>query len=251
MKVSVLNIKRNKKGGGDKPGEPKEPTEVFNVVKSSPNKGAIKISLNPTEELNVGDAVQMKATLTAPGNNFEQFFWVKIADKEQKKEKVPKKETDNEPMGLPQLVFVYKEPNEEDKTAASWENVETRTNKPVDYNTVMVPEAEGKTLKTIFINMDSSVLKNFKAKEKHPSQDQLELANRKYYTSVYFHTLFLYTISKNQGYEIKQRINKENENERVNDIDIEDYLMELFDNYYSTFILNFGGMAQMMQGIGD
>ena len=34
-------------------------------------------------------------------------------------------------------------------------------------------------------------------------------------------------------------------------VDLGQYLKDLFDHYYSTFILNFGGMEAMMQGIGD
>jgi hypothetical protein len=112
----------------------------------------------------------------------------------------------------------------------------------------MIPEAEGDTLKSIFVNMDSTVLMNFKGKYKNPNQEQLELANRKYFSSVYFHTLFLYTISKNRGYEIKQRVEGK---EELDHVDLGQYLKDLFDHYYSTFILNFGGMEEMMQGIGD
>ena len=53
--------------------------------------------------------------------------------------------------------------------------------------------------------MDSTVLHNFKSKYRRASQEQLEIADRKYITSVYFHTLFLYTITKNRKYEVYQR----------------------------------------------
>lgn len=248
LQISILNITSNETNGGNKVGEPKELTEVFNVVKSSPNKGSIKISLNPKAEMNVGDAVQMKVTLTSPNGNFDELFWVKIAEKEQKKEKAPKQEDDNEQIGLPQLIFMYKEPNENEDNQVSWEDVESATGLDVDYTTVMAPEAEGDTLKSIFVNMDSTVLKNFKSKYRNPNQEQLELSNRKYYTSVYFHTLFLYTITKNRGYQIKQKIKG---TEDFDDVEIGQYLRDLFDHYYSTFILNFGGMEEMMQGIGE
>ncbi|GLU45410.1 hypothetical protein [Allomuricauda sp. NBRC 101325] len=248
LKITVLNIKPNEGEGGTGPGQPKGITEIFNVVKSSPNKGTIRISLNPKDDLKVGDSVQIKADLTSPNGNLSELFWVKIAKKEGPKDNKPKKDEDNEPLGLPQLVFAYKAPNEDLKDRVSWENVGTATSLDMDYNTVMVPEAEGDTLKKIFVNMDSSVLKNFIAKYKHPNQQQLEIANRKYYSSVYFHTLFLYTISKNRGYEIKQRIEGKDELEHV---DLGQYLKDLFDHYYSTFILNFGGMEEMMQGVGD
>ena len=108
LRVSVLNIKPNDSDGGNKPGEPKEIDEVFNVVKSSPNKGKIKISLNPKDELKIGDSIQMKASLSSPNGNIEELFWVKIADNNKPKSEAPKKESDNDLLGLPKLVFMYK-----------------------------------------------------------------------------------------------------------------------------------------------
>jgi len=248
FQISILKITNNEVKGGTDIGEPKDPTEVFNIVKSSPNNGSIKVSLNPKDVISVGAAVQMKVTLTAPGEDFDEVFWVKIVDKEKKKENKPKEEDANEPLGLPQLVFVYQKVEEGQENAVSWEDVEQATSLDIDFSTVMVPEAEGDTLKKIFVNMDSSVLKNFKSKIKNPNQEQIEVGNRKYFTSVYFHTLFLYTISKNRGYEINQKIEGKNELESV---ELGQYLKDLFDHNYSTFILNFGGMEEMMQGIGD
>ena len=248
LQISILTVKSNDLFGGDAPGEPKEPSELFNVIKSSPNKGTIKISLNPKESLKVGDAVQMKVSLTGPGEDFNELFWVKIADKEAKKEKAPKQDEDNESLGLPNMVFAYEDKEGKGENAVSWDDVETATSLEMDIKTVMAPEAQGDTLNSIFINMDSSVLKNFKSKYKNPNQEQLEIANRKFYTSVYFHTLFLYTISKNRGYEIKQKQEGKDDLEHV---DLGQYLKDLFDHYYSTFILNFGGMEEMMQGLAD
>ncbi|MDG1571402.1 hypothetical protein OZ410_03685 [Robiginitalea sp. M366] len=248
LQIAILNIQNNETQGGNKPGEPKEPSELFNIVRSSPNRGTIKISLNPKDEVSVGDAVQMKVTLTSPGKDFDEIFWVKIADKEKPKEKKPKEDEGQEPLGLPQLIFTYKEPNPEIEAQVAWEAVEEATGLAIDWQTVMVPEAEGDVLKSIFINMDSAVLRNFISKYKNPNQEQLELANRKFYTSVYFHTLFLYTISKNRGYEIRQKMEGKEELEHV---ELGQYLKDLFDHYYSTFILNFGGMEEMMQGLED
>ncbi|HEA29570.1 MAG TPA: hypothetical protein ENH91_06190 [Leeuwenhoekiella sp.] len=248
LTISILNITSNETEGGSAPGLPKDPTELFNIVKSSPNKGKIKIALNPKDELKVGDSVQMKVSLSAPGDDFDEIFWVKIAEKNKPKTKVPKEEDENENLGLPQLVFMYKNPDENAENQVSWEEVETATSLDANYKTVMIPEAQGETLTRIFVNMDSTVLKTFKSKYKNPNQEQLEFSSRKYFTSVYFHTLFLYTITKNRGYQIMQNIEGKDDPEHV---DLGQYLKDLFDNYYSTFILNFGGMEEMMQGIGE
>jgi len=248
LQISILNYKPNNTDGGNQAGEPKEPIDLFNVVKSSPNKGTIKISLNPKDDLKVGDAVQIQANLSAPGETFNEMFWVMIKEKENKEKKTPKENEDQDNLGLPQLLFAYEEKPEAQKDCVSWEEVEEATSMDIDYSTVMVPDAEGDALTRIFVNMDSRVLMNFKSKDKHPNQEQLKLVNRKYFTSVYFHTLFLYTITKNRGYQISQ---KQEGKEELEDIDLGTYLKDLFDNYYSTFILNFGGMEEMMMGIGD
>lgn len=248
MQISILGINDNETEGGDKPGEPKKPTDYFNIIKSSPSKGTIRLTLNPKEELKVGDAIQIKAELSSPKGNLEEIIMIKIGEKEKPKEKTPKNDSPNENLGLPQLIFTYENVEESEENQVSWDDVEQATSETVDYKTVMVPEVEGDALKSIFINMDSSVLKNYKSGIKNINQEQIDVADRKYYSSVYFHTLFLYTITKNRGYQITQK-NKETDIEE--DIDIGSYLKDLFDNYYSIFILNFGGMEEMMQGIGD
>lgn len=248
LKIALLSVKPNETEGGNAPGTPKEILDLFNVNKSSPNKGTIRVSLNPKETLRVGDSVQMKVSLTAPGGDFDEIFWVKISDPEKQKEKVSKQEEDNEPLGLPEMVFAYENTDDKPKGAVLWEDVEQATSLDIDIKTVMVPEAEGDSLKRIFINMDSSVLRSFLSKYKNPNEEQITIANRKYYTSVYFHTLFLYTITKNRGYQIRQ---KNEATDQLEEVDLGQYLKDLFDHYYSTFILNFGGMEEMMQGLGD
>lgn len=248
LKLALISFRNNAVTGGDRAGTPKDLTDIFNITHSSPKDGTIKIYLNPKNEIYLGNSVQIKATLTAPGEEFDQLFWVKITDPEIPKAKTPKPEEKNDKIGLPPLVFAYK--NIEDKTenAVSWEAVEEATGNEMDYKTVMMPEAEGDNLTKIFVNMESSVLMNFKSKYKNPNLEQLEVANRKYYTSVYFHTLFLYTITKNRGYEIHQKVEG---NQIPELVDLGTYLKDVFDNYYSTFILNFGGINELMMGVGE
>lgn len=248
LKIALLTIKKNETNGGNEVGEPKEINELFNVNKSSPNNGTIRVNLSPKEELKAGDAVQMKVSLSAPTGDFDEIIWVKMSAPEQKQEKIPKNEDDDKPLGLPEMVFAYQNKEGKGKNTVSWEDVETATTLDIDFKTVMVPDAEGDNLNRIYINMDSTVLMNFKKKHKNPNEEQIELSNRKYYTAVYFHTLFLYTITKNRGYQIKK---KSEHNDQLEEVDLGQYLKDLFDNYYSTFILNFGGMEEMMQGLAD
>lgn len=244
--IALLNSAPNEKGGGDQPGKPKGIEDVFNVTSSSPNKGMIKITLNPKEKVQVGEAYQTKVTLTNQGGeDFDAVFWVKISEPEKQKEEKPK-EKENEPdlMGLPEYILAY---NELKEGNVSWEQVEEATSEPMNYGTVMFPLVSGDNLEKIYINMDSNVLKSFKSKTKNPNEEQLALADRKYISSVYFHTLFLYSITKNRKYRIVH-VKEENHEDPV---ELETYLKDLFESYYSEFILNFGGAEELMQGLGD
>ncbi|MFA5668673.1 MAG: ATP-binding protein [Balneolaceae bacterium] len=244
LKVGLLDYKSNGTDGGDALGKIDKIEDILNVNESSPDEGTIKINFNPTEEAKVGDEIKIRVSLTGAGREFEEIFWVKISDPEQNNQNSPKpKKVDEEELGLPEFNLVYKK---EKEGFLTWEKLED-AGIDIGWETVMHPLATGDTLETIYINMDSTVLRDFKSKYRRASQEQLEIADRKYITSVYFHTLFLYTITKNRKYEIIQKDKQGNENQ----IDIASYLRDLFESYYSEFILNFGGMEELMDSLGE
>jgi len=79
--------------------------------------------------------------------------------------------------------------------------------------------------------MDSTVIKNYKSKIKSITEEQIELANKKYVSSVFFHTLFLYSITKKKNYDIKKQ---------EVDVDLSEFLKEVFSSHYTEFLMNFG-----------
>ena len=111
------------------------------------------------------------------------------------------------------------------------------------YDTVMYPISEGDQLQEIYINLDSKVYLNHRSKLK--GEEQIIVAEKKYISSVYFHTLFLYMITKRRKYSIS--IDKETGTENIT---IDEYIKDVFDNYYSDFLLNFG-MEQLMGALED
>lgn len=246
MSVSLLSMVPNETSGGTAAGSPKGITDVFSVAKSSPKDGTIRIALSPKMgELKVGDQVQVKVSLSAPGGELDEFFWVKIAEPEAPKEPKLKEEAPDDSLGLPELVQVYRDKGDR-QGVVEWDAVTEATGEAMDYDTVMVPYADGNELKKIYVNMDSRVLIEYKNRIKNPNAEQLAVAERKFYTYVYFHSLFLYMITKNRGYSIT--VSKEGKPE---DVDIASYIKDLFDTYYSSFILTFGGTEELMQGLGD
>ncbi|MBI5541326.1 MAG: hypothetical protein HY951_14775, partial [Bacteroidia bacterium] len=212
----------------DKPGQDKEISTLLNIVKSSPNNGTIKLTANPTKELQVGDELEMKVSLTTPDESIEEIIWIKVIDPEYPKESTPKEEESFENIGLPELVKVAKK---------DWEILEGQ-GISMNYDTVMYPVGEGDKLEKVYINLDSRVFLSHRIKLK--SEEQITTAQKKYLSSVYFHALFLYMITKRRNYTLT--ISKDGKQE---DVTVDEYIRDVFDSYYSDFLLNFG-MEQLM-----
>jgi hypothetical protein len=134
LKIALLNFKSNDTSGGDRQGEIQDIDDVFNVVKSSPKDGIIKVALNPKKYCKVGDVVQLKVTLNGAGEEFEEIFWVKITEPEQpKQDSIKEEKEDEQNLGLPPFYLVYREEKEGhlswDKfSMATWKN---RSYKPL------------------------------------------------------------------------------------------------------------------------
>jgi hypothetical protein len=111
----------------------------------------------------------------------------------------------------------------------------------MSWETVMHPFAAGDQLEAIYINMDSTVLRNYKSRLGNIAPEQVELSDKRYVSSVYFHTIFLYSISRSRKYEMKKS---------GQDADLSEYLRDVFSTSYSEFLLNFG-TDQLIQTLGD
>ncbi len=228
MRISLVTLKRGGTGGGNQPGEPKGLSDLLNVRRASPSEGTIRIVLNPAKEAKVDDLVQIRAELDGQGVEYEECFWVRIVDEEQPKEKTAREEeTKEDNFGLPQPRLVYLEKKE---GFVSWEEC-GNAGVEMDYGTVVHPVVTGELLEAIWINMDSHVLKAHKGRIKAITEEQIKLADKKYISSVYFHTLFLFAIAKSRNYSVRQ-----GETER----EIGDFLKDVFSSSYSEFLLNFG-----------
>ena len=246
LKIAILDFKTNETEGGDAPGKVDRIEDVFNARKSSPQDGTIKIHLNPKEVVHVGDEVKIKVSLGNSSSELEELFWVKISEPKAPSETSPKPEKKEIPsLGLPNLIFTYQEKRPKKNGDLTWEQFGGAIGQEMDYTTVMHPVVNGEKLESVYINMDSTVLRNFKAKTRNPSQEQLEIANRRYIASVYSHTLFLYSITKAHKYQIVQE-----KDDKDADIELGTYLKDLFSSYYAEFILNFG-TDEIMQLLED
>jgi hypothetical protein len=211
------------------------------VARQSPRDGTIKVVMKPTADVRVGDEIQIKVDLKSPGNDFTQILRAKIVEPK-KNSKITIDVPEEEPMGLPQLIKVYKAAPEGEESILTWEKLGDQ-GITFDYDVVMQPMITDDLLETVYINMDSNVLKEYKSKIK--SQEQHIVADRRYLSSVYFHTLFLYTISRKRGY----AMSRTDENGNPDPIDLTDYLKDMFSSHYAAFLLNFG-MSELLEALG-
>lgn len=235
LQVSILTIKRNETSGGTEKGTNKELGQLINIVKSSPNKGTIKITFNPTTELRQGDEVEVIASLKGPGEDYhDEIVWLKIVDPEGKKQTAPKEEDEAaDTIGLPELIKI----SSEQWPALAESGIE------MDYKTVMYPVGEGDKLEKIYINLDSQVYLTHR--KKLTNEGQIITAQKKFIASVYFHSLFLYMITKRKNYTML--IKKE---EHEDDVTVDEFIRDVFDSYYSDFLLNFG-MEQLISSFDE
>jgi hypothetical protein len=229
LQIAVLDHSRNDSKGGTGPGLPDRPSSLLNVVKTSPQRGTIRVSLGPTQEVQVGDSVKIRAQLSGAGEDFEQIFWVRITDPEKPGKPEPIEEKTPE-LGLPELLRVSLTGEGVD---LSWEALDAQ-GITMSHQTVVIPFADEEKLQKVYINMDSKAFLGHRAKLS--SEENLRLAERRYVLSVYFHALFLYVITKNRGFSISRLANGQEEVP----VDLPEYVGELFQNHFAEFLLSFG-----------
>jgi len=226
LKISLVDVGDNETEGGTQKGTPKDISEVFDVSKTSPEDGKIKVTLHPTDKLDIGDEVQIKIDLTSPSGDFEETILIEI-DQAQKNQSQKEKKEEPEKIGLPELALTAQSPTEDN--IISWDILGKFTDMSYD-NIMYIYSTDGEKLEKIYINLDSTVLKNYKSKLK--SSELREKAEKEYIAKVYFHTLFLYSINKNSKYRITKGDNQD-------ELEINEYLQSIFEHQYTSFLINF------------
>lgn len=246
LDFAVMNFTPNDAEGGDRPGTVNDINDIFSVTRRSPQDGKIRVVLEPTHDLKVGDEVEILANLLSsaePDGALSCRFWILIAEPRMKKP-TPQKPPSEEKLGLPKLRRVYRRTEADNQDTLTWEKL-GETGVIMDQSVIMHPDVNDKDeLDSILINMHSETLAQYKRKKRNPSEEQSELADRQYISRVYYHTLFLYLINKNR----KFAISKMNGNDKYDDVDLTEYLKDLFQSHYAEFLLNFETSA-LMEGL--
>ena len=202
---------------------PNDVTDILTINKEGPTDGTIKLLIKPNEQAQIGDEVEIKAKLSAPGQDFECIFNVKVDEKISKPKTKEKKATESFP-NLPTPKKAYKKPT--DESSLSWDNDNLKWN---GYDIVKVIRSEDNNemvVEGIIINMDSYVLLNFISKNSIKTEKEIKFIKDKYFLSIYLHSLFLFSIM--------QKMQKDNK--LLNEIEMEDFVSNLIKPY-ANFLL--------------
>lgn len=212
-------------GGGGAP-DPSKEGDLLDIIRTSPSNGTIKVGIRATAEMKVGDCAEIRATLTSPQGDLIETVLVRITDPERAP---PRKMPDVEPpLGIPELILCSREGGPGLK---SWEEI-NEAGIDMSYDEVVFPFVDEDKLARIYVNVDSRVLKDFNSGSKSP--EAVELAERRYISAVYFHTLFLFATTKSRRYDLRR-----GDGSSEVDVDLAEYVSDLFRSSYAQFLLNF------------
>ena len=238
LQIGLLGVSRNKNKGPHPVPLPNKLETVLNIITSSPQDGTIKMQMNPTEELEVGDVVKLQASLSSPDKELSEIFLVKIIDPAKKPRESHEGDKPDTNLGFPKLVMVYKDEKPDKMT---WDKLEAN-GISMNHNVVVYPYVESEILSDIYINMDSNALLSYRGKL--TKEESINVADKRYVSAVYFHTLFLYTITKNLKYNVFQQ----DSDTDGRPVEMPDYISSLFGTFYAQFLLNFD-MKELIEAL--
>ncbi|WP_142786088.1 hypothetical protein [Changchengzhania lutea] len=202
---------------------PNDVTDILTINKEGPTDGTIKLLIKPNEQAQIGDEVEIKAKLSAPGQDFECIFNVKVDEKISKPKTKEKKATETFP-NLPTPKKAYKKPT--DENSLSWDNDNLKWNGHDIVKVIRSEDNNEMVVEGIIINMDSYVLLNFISKNSIKTEKEIKFIKDKYFLSIYLHSLFLFSIM--------QKMQKDDK--KLNEIEMEDFVSNLIKPY-ANFLL--------------
>ncbi len=224
IEIAILDLgNHGGKGGGQY--LPNKDSTKLHVQISGPCEGELEIMVEPQEEAEVGDTLQLSIKMISSVAEYEVVAFIKIDD-EVPKPKEPKKKTVEEPeLSLPKLTRVVQYSDDPDQ--AKWTDCGMTSE-----SIVKTKINNAGAIDEVLINMDSNLVK----KLINAKGANIERVRNKYISSIYSHILMVYTTM--YGYysrddiEIEEHICKEIQ-ETLNEA------VEFSFQYYASFLLTY------------
>ena len=222
FEIEILQ-KRNKT---DKPIDPNpnpnpnDPVEILTINREGPIDGTIRLIIKPNTLARVGDEVEIKATLSSPGKDFECVFEVKVDPEISEPESKENKPTETFP-NLPNPYKSFENPLEE--KGIPWNRPDLNWNGSDIVKVITAGDENELMVDSIIVNMDSFVLKSFFSKNRISSEQEIKFNKDKYFLSIYLHSLFLFSIlQKMKG-----------DDEKLRPIEVEEFVSTMIKPYAS------------------
>ena len=204
---------------------PNEDSTKLRVQFSGPCDGEMEVMIEPREEAEVGDSIQLSIKMISSAGEHEVVAFIKI-DNEAQKPKEPKEKIVEEPeLSLPKLTRVVQYSDDPDQ--AKWSDYGMTSD-----SIVKIQINNNGAIEEILINMDSNLVK----KLINAKGVNVERVRNKYISSIYSHVLMVYTTM--YGYYSKDDIEIDDHTRK----DIQETLdkaVEFSFQYYANFILTY------------
>ncbi len=198
---------------------PNEVTDILTINREGPTNGTIKLLIKPNANAKIGDEVEIKASLNAPGQEFECVFMVKV----DKLINEPKKKESQNKYTFPNLPTPKKAFKKSlDREILCWSDENLNWSGEDIVKVIPANNSDNELfVDGIIINMDSFALLNFISKNRMKSEAEVNYIKDKYFVSIYLHSLFLFSIM--------QKMKKEDN--LLDPIEVDDFISKMIKPY--------------------
>ncbi len=181
--IEITTLDYGERGGrGDHFVLPNQDAQKLKIQIAGPYNGEIRVIVEPKESTEVGERIPLSIKMISSVGEHEVIVFIKVEQEDNKSKEAKKKTVEQPELALPQLIRVVKEnPSKEELTWKDWNmNGESIVN--------MMIASDG-SVDAILINMDSNLVKKLINKK----GADIERVRNQYITSVYSHSLMIYT----------------------------------------------------------
>jgi len=210
-----------------------EITDILTINREGPNDGTIRLLIKPNAKAQVGDEVEVSATLSSPGKEFQCVFQVKV-DPEISPPKEKEKEQNETFPNLPNPYKSFEKPIDS-KEGIPWSREDLKWTGEDIVKVLTSNDDNELMVDGIIVNMDSFCIKSFLSKNRISNEKEIKYNKDKYFLSIYLHSLFLYSIL--------QKMKKTDE--QLKPIDIDDFISTMIKPYASFLMYENYHVTQM------